>query len=103
MATKNIKHKTKVEAAQAGFFFGDRNQHIINELRAVGIPAVAQGKSIGVERGTLDVYEENGGRVFDWKDAEEEIKTEVVDEAQQAPPAEEEQPSKDKGKGKGKK
>lgn len=109
-----VRHQTKVEAALDGVFKGRREQLIADELKAMGIPAVVTPNGIGVKTGTLEVFEEEGGRVFEWTapDAENtdatvvdaEIKDEPVDQTVAAEGEDvsvEQQPAQhSKGKGK---
>lgn len=105
-----IKHRTKVESAQQGFFKGTREQLIVEELKGNGIPAKVTPHGVGVEHGTLEVYgDEEGYHVFEWTPDEkaaatqEDINTQQesidsqqddVDEAQQKLDSVHEMPSR---------
>jgi hypothetical protein len=68
-----ITAKISTEAAKHVVGTGRPVEHMVKELRAHGIPAIATHHGIGVERGTLETYEEVPDlgaslRVFEWTD-----------------------------------
>jgi hypothetical protein len=96
--------RISVEAAKQATGFGSATQHIIEELRVNGIPAVKVPHGIDVEFGKLEVYDEpqelrGSLRVFEWNSeadsspsspSNEEEKQEVAVESTpvNTPPAE---------------